>query len=460
MGTTQQIARFIVGAKFEDIPKPAIELAKLCLLDGIGCALFGATKPVGKIITAVTVDFGGRPVAGVVGTSLRTNAANAALANGILCHSEDFDSSHDQQSALMPVVLGLGEELHLSGRDALLAYMVGVDVSANIRRYIGSDHPAKGWHGTSSTGTLGSAAVAAKLLKLDELKTCMALGLGASQCAGVRAHHGTMGKPFHAGNAARGGVLAGKMAQQGYEMHPGIMEHRFGYVAVYGEQMAQLGNMTRHLGSPWVLMGNGRDTAKGSGIKVWPCCSGSHGAITAAVHLQRKHGFKAADVKAIDMITTSNPATMSSNIRWPETGLQGKFCTWYNVASAIVDNGRLDVTSFTDEAVKRSDVQALMKKISITQDREMTGRPGRSSGGESWIDMTVILTNGESHHIRIEGVGDRWGWDDRELVQEKFRSLASKVLKPAQVDAALNAILGMDQAADIGAVVETITLKR
>ena len=78
------------------------------------------------------------------------------------------------------------------------------------------------------------------------------------------------------------------LAQKGYEANPDVMEHRFGYAAVYGEEMMNLNNVTRHLGNPWGLMGTGREVANGISIKIWPCCGGTHGANTAMTHLLKK----------------------------------------------------------------------------------------------------------------------------------------------------------------------------
>jgi 2-methylcitrate dehydratase PrpD len=93
MGTTQRMARFIAEAKYEDIPPPAVNLAKLCLLDAVGCALYGTTRPLGRIMTGLIDELGGKPVSRVIGTRIETNAVNAAMANGTLGHSEDFDDS-------------------------------------------------------------------------------------------------------------------------------------------------------------------------------------------------------------------------------------------------------------------------------------------------------------------------------------------------------------------------------
>lgn len=466
MGTTQRMASFITKAQFEDIPTPAVNLAKLCLLDAVGCAIYGTTRPLGKIFTGLVDELGGKPVARVLGTSIETNAVNAAMANGTLGHSEDFDdfTGGHQAVLLMPVVLAMGEEHRLSGKQALLSYIVGFDITLNVTHAMGEDHYGKGWHNTSSIGTLGSTAAAAKMMNLDEMQTRMALGIGASQAAGLRANFGTMTKPFHPGNACRAAVLAAKMASKGYEANPDVMEHRFGYAAVYGEEMMNLAAVARHLGNPWALMGSGKEVANGIAIKIWPCCGGTHGANTAITKLLKKTPFKAQDVASVDIITTHEPSCMAPNLRWPKSGLQGKFSTWFTVASMIVDAGKLDLSSFTDEAAMRPAVQEMLKKVNINQDPEYVGRPHRSKGGGHYWDVTVTLNNGEKLHApRSEatgGRGDTYGWETREAVFEKFKMLAGAVLKPSQIDAALNEIMGMEKVSDVRRIVDLCVPQR
>ena len=466
MGTTQRLARFIVDAKYEDIPTAAVNLAKLCLLDAVGCAIYGTTRPLGKIMTSMIDELGGKPVSRILGTRIETNAVNAALANGTLGHSEDFDDygAGHQAVLLMPVVLALGEELHASGKQALAAYIVGFDITTNVTHSMGEDHYGKGWHNTSSIGTLGSTAAAAKMLGLDAMQIRMALGIGATQASGLRGNFGTMTKPFHPGNACRAAVTAAKLAQKGYEANPDIMEHRFGYAAVYGEEMMNLANVTRHLGNPWALMGSGKEVANGIAIKIWPCCGGTHGANTAMTHLMKKYPIKAEEVASVDIVTTHEPSCMAPNLRWPKSGLQGKFSTWYTVASIIVDGGKLDLSSFTDEAASRPKVQEMLKKVHISQDPEYCGRPHRSRGGGNWWDLSVTLINGERLVApRVEaygGRGDTYGWETKEAVFDKFKMLAGAVLNPSQVDAALNAIMELDKAKDVRAVVDAVIPQR
>ena len=178
------------------------------------------------------------------------------------------------------------------------------------------------------------------------------------------------------------------------------------------------------------------------------------------IQLLRKHPFKPEDVQSVDIVTTHEPSCMAPNLRWPKSGLQGKFSTWYTVASLIVDNGKLDLSSFTDDAARRPAVQALLHKVNVTQDPETAGRPHRSLGGAHWWDVTVTVKNGERLAApRVEangGRGDSYGWEAREAVFDKFRMLAGAVLKPSQVDAALNAIMTMETASDVRSIVDTV----
>src|SRR5262249_22196654 len=142
MGTTQRMARFITEAKFEDIPAPAVNLAKLCLLDAVGCAVYGTTRPLGKIFTSLVDELGGKPVARVFATQIQTSAVNAALASATLGHSEasaDYGAGH-QAVTLMPGAPALGKALHTSGKQALLPSADGSNIATAVTQSMGHDH--------------------------------------------------------------------------------------------------------------------------------------------------------------------------------------------------------------------------------------------------------------------------------------------------------------------------------
>ncbi len=451
MGTTQRVAKFITGTRYEDIPSPAIDMAKLCILDAIGCALHATALPPGRAVIGLAEEVGGRPTSQIIGTALRVDPLSAAHANATLTHLDDFDDMGTGHHAtlLMPVTLALGEERRSSGKDLLAAYVVGFDMTVYTTITLGSDHKGRGWHQTSTCGVMGTTAAASRLLGLDELRTRHAIGIASSHAGGIRAAFGTTTKALHPANAARAGILAAKLAARGFDANPDTIEDRFGFYAVFGEQQAQLVNLPRNLGNPWAMMARGRDVAKGITIKRWPSCGYTHAIATIIERLLRTHSFSAADVLGVDIATTNNPALMAANIRTPETPWQGKYSPWYTAASHLID-GRLDIDSFSDAAFARPQVHDLLRRITITQDRDFAGRPSRASGGEEWWDLTIRLRNGTSIVAdRYEGHGDAWGWADRELVYDKFRGLAGSVLDAAHADRILNAVMDLDRSADV-----------
>jgi 2-methylcitrate dehydratase PrpD len=244
----------------------------------------------------------------------------------------------------------------------------------------------------------------------------MALGIASSHAGGLRAAFGTMTKSLHPGNAARAGVLSAKLAAKGFESNPDVIEDRFGFYAVLGEQQAQLASLTRHLGNPWAIVGRGRDVATGVALKRWPSCGFTHAIATVLGRLLEQHAFKAEEVEAVEVVTTNDPSSMAANIRWPKTPRQGKFSPWYTAASQIVD-GKLDLSSFTDEAFERPLVQDLSKRVSIVQDSEMAGRPQRALGGAGTVGRHGEAEGRDMHrrralrgprrHLRVEGQGSR-----------------------------------------------------
>ncbi len=149
----------------------------------------------------------------------------AALINGAAGHALDYD---DVVSALnghptapvAPAVLAQAEEAKASGKAVIDALIAGVEVEAALGAMTGGSHYEKGFHATCTLGTIGAAAGCARLMGLDEVQTGWALGIAASQAAGLKCNFGTMTKPFHVGKAAANGLLAARLAARGFTAYP------------------------------------------------------------------------------------------------------------------------------------------------------------------------------------------------------------------------------------------------
>src|SRR6185436_4010228 len=191
----------------------------------VGCAVGAARHESAEAALAGVRMLQPAPQSTVLGRGDKVDMASAALVNGVTSHTFDFDDTHlktiiHPAGPVASALLALAEVTGASGRVLIDALVLGIDVSCRIGNCLYPQHYDRGWHITGSTGMLGAAAACARLLRLDEAKTAMALGIAASQPIGVREQFGTMAKPFHPGAAARAGLTSALLAKHGFTASP------------------------------------------------------------------------------------------------------------------------------------------------------------------------------------------------------------------------------------------------
>src|SRR5262245_18444746 len=240
---TQRLAEFVIDTRTSEIPGDVLEASRDALIDTIGVALVGSLDEVGEISLRHVSALGARPEATAWGTPVATSMAEAAFVNGVFGHALDFDDVHASvhghpSTTMVPAAIAAGEAAGASGRDVLAAYAVGLEVGGKLGVALGNGHYQRGWHATATTGVFASAAVAARLLGLDVAQLRNALGLAASQAAGLLRNFGTMTKPFHAGHAARCGVQSALLARSGFTADISILDGKDGFIRTYGEKDA------------------------------------------------------------------------------------------------------------------------------------------------------------------------------------------------------------------------------
>lgn len=447
MGTTETLAQWIVATAYDDIPSAAYEQAKKSILDYLGTAIQGSTTELGRMIIDFTQDQGGHPQARVIATSLRTASASAALANGALGHAEDFDDlggiGGHPAIVLTPPALALAEELHLSGRDVLLAWAVGYEVGTRLSANL---HPDRDWHPTAIFGTMAAAVVASKLLRLDVGKTRMALGIAGSQAAGLRRNFGTMTKPFHPGNAARSGVVAAKLAARGYTADPDIIEGRQGYADNFGGAKCNLPAVTQFLGKFYHL------ASEGTRIKPWPCCGGNHQTLTGLLDLLGKQTINADEVELIEHIGPNAPCTGALLRDEVHEGLEGKFCLRYNIAAAVID-GKVDLETFTDKRAQQGDLQAFMARVRLVRNPDVTLRRPHVADGNPEARLRVSMRDGRVHEVVFGPAVHLTG----DAVIDKFRANAGLVFDPERVGRPIRLVERLEAMTDVTELMNTVT---
>jgi 2-methylcitrate dehydratase PrpD len=437
MGATARLAEFVVKSRWEETPAAAIEQGKRAILDTTGVMLAGSVEPAARIVRGLAEAEGGAPRCAMVGTAMRTGAGWAALANGTAAHALDFDDTNfammgHPSAPVLPAALAAGELCGGDGRALIHAYLVGFEVEAALGETLNPAHYEHGWHATGTLGSLGAAAAASRMLGLDAEKTRTALALAASQASGLKENFGTMAKPFHAGHAARTGVLSALLARDGFTASEQAIEGPQGFLKVLGgsQNMAAL----EAFGAPWKIL------STGIAVKPYPCCAMTHSAIDAVLELRSRHGVQPEDVATIEVGVAPVVPGILIHPK-PQSGLEAKFSMEYCAAAALAE-GRVGIGAFGDDRLRDGRVRSLMEKVRMSVDPSLGGRQEQNARAR----VTLHLADGR--RLVREPQGPQ-GHPDRPLSHEqllaKFRDCARAVLPAERVDAAAEAISTLER---------------
>jgi len=366
---TAYVAQFITQTRPSQIPSQVMHLGKRSVLDGIGLALAGNAAESGHLVRKYLAALGCPTDKGctVIGSAIKVPARFAAFANGIAIHADDYDDTqlavardrvyglltHPTAPALPPV-LALAERDNRSGLDMLTAYQVAVEVETKIAEAINPRHYDHGFHTTATIGTLGAAAGAAKMLGLDVERTRRALGIAASQAAGLRENFGTMTKPFHPGRSCESGIVAAEFSQLGWSAAATVLEADRGFFKAAGGGYDP-DAIEGKLGNPWTF------AFPGVSIKPHPSGSLTHPGMGLMLDLIRQYDIRAEQVVKVKVGTNRHMPNALIHHR-PANELQAKFSMEFCMAILLLER-KAGLAEFTDQVVNRRDVQAMIGKV-------------------------------------------------------------------------------------------------
>lgn len=442
MSATSRLAEFVAKSRWEDCPAAAVDAARRAILDCLGVMLAGSAEPAARIIQTVADAEGGTPLCTVVGTGRRTGAVWAALCNGTAAHALDFDDTNfammgHPSAPVLSAALAAAELALADGRALVHAFLLGFEVETSLAEVLNPPHYERGWHATCTLGTLGAAAAAAQLLGLDAIQVRTALAVATSQASGLKENFGTMTKPFHAGHAARSGVLAALLAREGWTASEQAIEGPQGFLRVLGAGKIELDALDR-LGAPWKIL------TSGVAVKPYPSCACTHSIIDGTLELRRAHGLRPEQVAEITVgVNAIVPKILIHSD--PRTGLQAKFSAEFAAAAALAEE-RVGLTTFTDDTVQDARIRALMKRVRMVVDPAIPGDLER----HMWTRVTIRLADG-----RVLSVGPREvpGHPSNPLplqaLREKFSECASVALPPDRVDSVREIVEGLDACPDL-----------
>jgi len=457
MGLTTDIAKYIVNAKFEDFTPTAVFAARHGIIDCVACALAGANEDLAKILTGFAQDNGAGNAATLIGQGMKSSAPMAALVNGAMGHALDYDDiTHTFKGhpsvVCLPPALAIGEMTGASGRDVMLAYMIAFEVGCAITSGMSVDYADDlGWHPTAPVGTLAAAAAAARLLGLNEEQTAMAISLAASNASGLRENFGTMTKPFHAGNASRGGVTAAMLVKRGYKAATTGLEGRFGFMHAFsGGRGEDVKKPLAQLGKSFFLEDSGVT------IKKYPCCGSTHTPLDAFFELTKTKKINHREVEAVDVLVDFDPPRSLIHSD-PHSALEGKFSIQYTIAAALVD-GKVGLAQFDDDSqVMRPEIQALVPKIKMKRNPGYEGKP---SWAEACNELRITLKDGtvlaqkqpRNYQGPVIGVTP-------EGMDLKYRDCASRALPEKKVNESLEILHGLEKQASIATLMSSVSGK-
>lgn len=444
---TARLAAFVIAAA---PPAPGRARAATAVLDTVGVALAGAIEPAARIVQQAIAGDGG-DACRVLGTSARASATGAALANGTAAHALDYDdmcfvSLAHPSAPLVAAALAAAELSRAPGRALLDAYIVGFEIEARLGRLMNPRHYQRGWHCTSTLGTIGAAAAASRLLGLDLAAAGHALAIAASEASGLKENFGTMVKPLHAGLAARNGVLAAILARGGMTASEHAFDGPQGFLTAMDSESDALAGAIADLGARWEIL----DT--GITVKLYPSCAGTHPTLDAILDLRQREGFAADDVERIDVEVDSITPTVLIYER-PASGLEAKFSMPFCAAAAVV-HGRVGIDTFEPPSLGDPHVMRLMPRVLMRVDPSLDGAGPALTEARVTIRLRGGRTVSQAAHL-ARGYPERPA-SDAEL-DAKFIACARRAIPGAAAERALLMLRRIEEVDDIRSLTEVVT---
>jgi 2-methylcitrate dehydratase PrpD len=444
MSIANFFASKVTDLDFNKIDAEVLHWAKVGILDTVGVTLAGANESCVSVLSEILKGSSGPAV--IFGTNQQCSALDAALINGTASHALDFDDCNNTMGGhpsvpILPALFALADEVKVSGKNFIAAYVAGFEVETKLAMMVNFYHYSKGWHPTSTLGIFGSAAACSKLLNLTQEQTKVALAIAASNASGLKANFGSMTKPLHIGRCAREGLLAAKLAKNGFTANVvDIFEHPQGFLEVYnGAGNYDIEKGLQAWGDPFDIV------KPGIAIKQYPCCGSTHPAIDCAIELQQSHQIKIDEIESIN-IWIHERRLKHTNRPSLKSELDAKFSIQYVVARAITD-GCVSIEHFEESEYSDPKILKLMQRIQASPYGDVQFSPENHFGGQLRIqlkDGTVLETKVQEPLGRTS---DNPLPENR--LRAKFELCASRVLVQGAITKAYELITQFESIQDV-----------
>lgn len=448
---TRELTQFVTGISYAALPDEVRARVKALLLDLTGImvrARHQAESTPSMIAAAGRLGLRGGACA-VVGDADGYTPPGAAMLNGTLAHSLDFDDTHASASLhpsapIVPAALAAAEMTGADGKALIAAIVAGYEVQ--IRLSLALDpaaHYDRGFHPTATCGAFGAAAAAGRLFELDAEGHAHALGIVLSMSAGSMQYlvNGAWTKRSHVGHAAMCGLIAATLAREGYQGASESLEGKWGFLHAYAPA-SDPKKAVAELGRRW-------ETMK-IAVKPYPSCRYGHAPLDGILALARKHRIKPDEVEEVavgvpesgwKLIGDPEPAKQS-----PKSVVDGQFSMAFCAAVAL----RKGSFAWDDYAHHLADsaTLALCKRVKTRVDpRAQVDFPGEMSGS-----VKIRTARGTFETYVHVPKGEPANFLTAAELRAKFDGLTGPYLSARRRDELAGAILALEQAIDIGAL--------
>ncbi len=428
MGATQVLADYVSKTSFSALPKEVVRKAKGIVLDTLGCAIAGYTLARNDfyLIYDLVKEMGGNPESTVFLEGTKTSTPQAALVNGTLIHTIDFDDTHMGSIAHLgaPVVssaLAMGEKVGADGPLLITAMVLAYEVAGRIGKTIMLSH-YKYWHPTGTLGTIAAAVVSSKLLGLNSDQTEQAISLAADGASGMRycIDFGDFSKSLHPGLSAWNGIMAAQIIRKGAVGPKGLLEYKSGFCQAYSDE-PNIKALTENLGIFYETMTDS--------LKAFPTILISHTPIQGTAKIMKEGNLRLEDVESIHLRVTPTAPGQGLNYS-PDSPLAARLSIPYCVSMAAAE-GQISMEQFREERITDTKIREFMKKITVEPAPEFHQKyPGTLAA-----HVEIRTKNGrrfEEDNIYPKGHPQNPMTDEE--IKDKFRRLSLNTLDRVQTE--------------------------
>jgi len=435
------LSMYMSEAGTRKLPEEVVEKTKQAVLDTVTAMISGSELPPGQFAIKFARAYKGEKIATVAGSNVVCGPIEAALANGMLAHSDETDDSHSFSqshpgSSVVPSALAAGEQFGIDGNRFLRAVTLGYDIGPRLTMTLGAvAYMAETHRSTHAlSGTFGSAAAAGCAASLNPQQMRWLLSYTAQQASGLASWQRDtdhIEKAFDfAGMAARNGVTSALLVQAGGtgvdDVFSGADNFFLAFLPKNDPAM-----MIEKLGERYEVS---RTT-----FKKWTVGSPIQAVLDALEIILKKTAVAPDHVKQIQVRVATNEAAVVNNREIPDISLQ------HLVAVMLIDK-TLTFRSAHDKArMQDPAVLRLRAKVQLIPDEELERRLPQREG-----TVDIVMDDGKRITEHVAAVRGSFNNPmSREEVIAKARDLMSPVVGASQTTKLIDTILALENTKNI-----------